>query len=86
MDFCKFQVEIQPDLSAEGIVEKTKSFAESCVNLEEGLIIVAILSHGDEGKILGTDGATVKQATLLKMFSEPALAEKPKLFIFVQCR
>jgi hypothetical protein len=54
--------------------------------LEEGLIIVAILSHGDEGQILGTDGATVKQATLLKMFSEPTLAEKPKLFIFVQCR
>jgi hypothetical protein len=54
--------------------------------LEEGLIIVAILSHGDEGKILGTDGSTVQQTTLLRMFSEPALAEKPKLFIFVQCR
>jgi hypothetical protein len=79
-------VEIQPDLSAAEIVEKTKSFAESCVSLERGLITVAILSHGEDGLIYGTDGSTVQEKTLLNLFSEQDLAEKPKLFIFVHCR
>jgi hypothetical protein len=79
-------VEIQPDLSAAEIVEKTKLFAESCVSMEQGLIIIAILSHGEDGLIHGTDGSTVQEKTLLNLFSEQELAEKPKLFIFVHCR
>jgi hypothetical protein len=54
--------------------------------LEEGLIVVAILSHGNEGFFSGTDGSKVQEATILKKFSVPELAEKPKLFIFVHCR
>jgi hypothetical protein len=65
--------------------KKTELFAKS-VKSEEGLIIVAIMSHGDEGVITGIDGENVQEKTLLKIFSEQELAEKPKLFVFVHCR
>jgi hypothetical protein len=67
------------------MIEKTNLFARKVIS-EEGLIIVAIMSHGDEGSILGTDGMTVQEKTLLSIFSEGELAEKPKLFIFAPCR
>jgi caspase 7 len=53
------------------------------------MIIVAVLSHGDEGEIEGVDGKFVKEKTLLSMFTDencPDLAGKPKLFIFLHCR
>jgi hypothetical protein len=53
---------------------------------KEGLITVAIMSDKDENNITGFDGMTVREKTLLSIFSEGELAEKPKLFIFVHCR
>jgi hypothetical protein len=65
--------------------KQTELFAES-VKSEKGLIVVAVMSHGDEGVIEGIDGENVQEKTLLKIFLEQELAEKPKLFIFVHCR
>jgi hypothetical protein len=45
-------VRIEPDQTGKKIVEKTKSFAQN-VKTKEGLIIVAIFSHGREGLITG---------------------------------
>ena len=49
--------------------------------------VFAILSHGDEGCVYGTDG-TVESKELVDLFRGdtcPSLAGKPKIFIFQVC-
>ena len=45
----------------------------------------AILSHGDEGVVYGTDDA-IEIKKLIKCFQEQGLAGKPKFFIFQACQ
>ncbi len=66
----------------------TSAFSEKD-HSKADMIIVAVLSHGDEGEIEGVDGKFVKEKTLLSMFTDencPDLAGKPKLCIFLHCR
>ena len=48
-------------------------------------IICAILSHGEEGLIYGTDG-TVSIKELATIFQVDALHGKPKLFFIQACQ
>jgi hypothetical protein len=51
--------------------------------------VVAVMSHGDDGIIFGSDEGKVKNEDLLIMFNNknaPQLIGKPKLFIFAHCR
>ena len=52
--------------------------------------VVIILSHGEhEGRIFGIDNRTIKDEIILSFFTAtncPALAEKPKIFLFVACQ
>ena len=47
--------------------------------------VCAILSHGDEGVVYGTDD-TIEIKKLTKCFKVKGLAGKPKFFIFQACR
>jgi hypothetical protein len=64
------------------------SFAEenhSSVNMA----IVAIMSHGMNGRILSSDGRSFSEEWILKQFNNqncPSLIGKPKMFIFSACR
>ena len=48
-------------------------------------VIVAILTHGEEGIIYGTDG-TLNIREITSWFTGPNLAGKPKLFFFQACQ
>ncbi len=68
--------------------EEITGFAEenhSFVNMA----IVAIMSHGEKGKILSTDGRPFSEDWIVKQFNNqncPSLKGKPKMFIFSACR
>ena len=52
-------------------------------------LMVAILTHGEEGKLYGTDGISIPVEDLTKLFYGdqcPSLVSKPKIFIFKACR
>ena len=51
--------------------------------------VLCILSHGDEGVIVGTDGEHISVDTITTMFdggSCPQLSTKPKIFFFQACQ
>eukprot|EP00118_Oscarella_pearsei_P025070 m.307436 g.307436 ORF g.307436 m.307436 type:complete len:457 (+) comp42287_c0_seq1:41-1411(+) len=52
-------------------------------------VVVAILSHGIEGQVYGSDGDLVEVQSLIRLFSSdnaPQLTGKPKLFFIQACR
>ena len=76
------------NLTAEFIADMAKDFSQED-NSDSQMCIVAIMSHGNNGMILGTDGMGVKDEDILKMFhneAAPQLRGKPKFFIFSHCR
>ncbi len=82
------KVSLRLDLTAAQMLAHTVEFAETD-HTNSDMIILAVLSHGDEGEIDGVDGKFVKEKTLLSMFTDencPDLVGKPKLFIFLHCR
>ena len=65
-----------------------KEFARSNHSTFDCLVI-AILSHGVEGGILGTDEGLVRIEDIINQFSGlncPTMAGKPKLFFLQACR
>ena len=53
------------------------------------MCIVVVLSHGREGAVISRDNDGVSVASIIDKFNSskcPALAGKPKLFIFQACR
>ena len=79
-----FTVVVRNNLDCNGIKQILKEHAEAD-HSEHNAIIVAILSHGEEGAIYGTDG-TLKVRELTRLFKGPNLAGKPKLFFFQACQ
>ena len=52
-------------------------------------LMVAILTHGEKGKLYGTDDKSIPVEDLTKLFYGdqcPSLVGKPKIFIFQACR
>jgi len=53
------------------------------------MLFVVIMSHGERGMIVGTDGETVAVDDILNYFDGrrcPGMAGCPKVFIFQACR
>ena len=52
-------------------------------------LLVAILTHGDDGKLYGTDSESIPVEDLTKLFYNnqcPSLVGKPKIFFLQACR
>jgi hypothetical protein len=55
----------------------------------DDMSIVVIMSHGENGTIVSSDGRRVREESILKEFNNqscPSLTGKPKMFIFSACR
>ena len=79
-----FRVEVHDNVECKDIERILKEQAKAN-HSQHNAIIVAILSHGKEGAIYGTDG-TLKVCDLTSLFKVPDLAGKPKLFFFQACQ
>lgn len=74
------------------VLQKIKEIVEKLRNYNHSMydcFIIAILSHGDEGAIYGTDGDLVTLEDIMYQFGAnrcPTLSGKPKLFFVQACR
>ncbi|XP_041933966.1 caspase-8-like [Alosa sapidissima] len=82
----QFMVEDQTDLSGHDmrmVLEKYATLDHSAYNA----LVVCVLSHGLEGKVLGVDGEEVSIKQLYRPFAHcPTLVGKPKLFFIQACQ
>ncbi|XP_078337090.1 caspase-6-like isoform X2 [Crassostrea virginica] len=84
-----FEVEVENDLTAKEIIEKTRFISRSDKVKDSDCFIFIILTHGDEKGVCGIDGISVPVTTLTEMFEPnncPELNEKPKIFLIQACR
>ncbi|CAH1239192.1 CASP2 [Branchiostoma lanceolatum] len=73
----------------EGIKDEVRRFTERKDHKDAEGSIVVLMSHGEEGKIYGTDGQLVALEVIFAMFDENIclrLKGKPKLFFIQACR
>ena len=56
------------------------------VSEKDDSFILALMSHGENGVILGYDSKDVHEADILKIFECPLLQNKPKIFFLQACR
>ena len=88
-DDLGFEVEVLQDLLGSEILKAAKEFAaRKSLSLFTEFVFI-IMSHGDKDAIEGVDGALVKVAPLMSLFSAtecPSLRNKPKLFFIEACR
>ena len=80
----KFETTIYDDATTDEIYNIFHHYAKMDHSKYNG-IICAILSHGEEGLIYGTDG-TVSIKELATIFQVDALHGKPKLFFIQACQ
>lgn len=81
-----FKVEVRDDLLASDIRAVIKEFAEMD-HSQMGAFVCCVLSHGERGVVLGTDGKPVEIRDLTRPFAEcRTLASKPKLFFIQACQ
>ena len=79
-----FRVEVHDNVRCFDIRKILKELAVAD-HSRHNAVIVAILSHGEEGIIYGTDG-TLEVRELTSWFKGANLAGKPKLFFFQACQ
>ena len=85
-DGLMFTVDWLNDKTAAEIRKALRGLAEADHSMCD-CVVVAILSHGKNGQIIGTDGELVPVEELTGYFqSSPSLAGKPKLFFLQACR
>jgi hypothetical protein len=73
------------DLSAFQMVTELEKISKEA---KESLIVM-IISHGCDEKVIGSDGQDLRITEIVDIFSEKkckALSRKPKLFFFNCCR
>lgn len=76
------------DLTASEMKAKLKMISEFD-HENYDCLMVAILTHGDEGKLYGTDCKEIPEEELTELFCGekcPSLVGKPKVFILQACR
>ncbi|XP_039273151.2 caspase-6-like [Styela clava] len=82
-----FKVGVYRDQTTTDMMEIVKQMADKD-HKDYDCFIMVLLSHGDDGKIYGTDGL-VEIKKIVDSFrgeSCPSLAGKPKIFLFQACR
>ncbi|KAL2099713.1 hypothetical protein ACEWY4_004107 [Coilia grayii] len=78
-----FEVEFHNDLSAQEIYTLFKAESKKSV---ESCFLGIISSHGEEGVVFGADGNPVRLAQIFRLFNEPSMVDKTKLFLVQACR
>merc|ERR1711884_676738 len=84
-----FWVVIKRDLRKLTFEYELMSFATDTIHHQMDMTIVCILSHGEDGTILCTDGKSISIEAILAKFNNrmaPPLKGKPKYFLFQACR
>lgn len=84
-----FWVVIKRDLRKLTFEYELMSFATDTIHHQMDMTIVCILSHGEDGTILCTDGKSISIEAILDKFNNrmaPPLKGKPKYFLFQACR
>jgi len=84
-----FWVVIKRNLRKISLEYELFSFATDTVHQQLDMAVVAILSHGENGSIICTNGEKVPIEDILSKFNNreaPPLKGKPKFFIFQSCR
>ncbi len=82
-----YKVQLKEDLTALTMLTELSNFARIVSHTYS--TVVAIFSHGKDGKIQGSDGRYVAIKEIMKLFNTencPKLNGKPKFFIFQACR
>lgn len=86
--YLGFHIESFNDLSSKSIRSLLKNL-QNTDHSKLDCMVVAILSHGENGQIYGTDGVLVSVEDITSYFTGtkcPTLAGKPKVFIMQACR
>lgn len=84
-----FWVVIKKNLRKISFEYELLSFATDNIHQQMDMTIVCILSHGEDGVIICTDGQKVSIETILAKFNNrnaPPLKGKPKYLLFQACR
>ncbi|XP_003383519.1 PREDICTED: caspase-3-like [Amphimedon queenslandica] len=87
-EYLGFHVERYNDLDSQRIRKLMKSVQEQD-HSRLSCLVVAILSHGVNGQVYGTDGVLIKVDDLTDYFNGrwcPSLNGKPKIFLLQACR
>ena len=82
-----FDIQYEENPTAAGILVKLQDFAMAGWPMCSA--VIAILAHGRDQEILGSDGNSVSERRIYQIFDTencPKLRGKPKLFIFQACR
>ncbi|XP_006816399.1 caspase-3-like [Saccoglossus kowalevskii] len=88
LDKLAFDVVEHTDLSKDDMVATIKQISQSD-HSDCDCLVVAILSHGSDAEVCGTDGKSVDVDSLTEYFHGdkcPSLVGKPKLFFIQSCR
>ncbi|XP_002737985.3 caspase-3-like, partial [Saccoglossus kowalevskii] len=88
LDKLAFDVDEHTDLSKDDMVDIIKTISQTD-HRDCDCLVIAILSHGDDGIVHGTDGESVAIESLTEYFHGdrcPSLVGKPKLFFIQSCR
>ncbi|XP_078741900.1 caspase-2 [Lampetra fluviatilis] len=84
-----FHVEVEHDLTAKEMERCLRAFSARSEHRGADATVVALLSHGVDGALYGTDGALLKVEEIFSMFDNanaPHLQNKPKIFLVQACR
>ncbi len=82
----KFEVKIHKNKTAADLVDIVESYSKV---KHRGVFVLAVLSHGGDGVVYGTDKQPVEIAAFEKMFSSqncPTLTGVPKIILIDACR
>ncbi|NWI66378.1 CASP2 protein, partial [Todus mexicanus] len=84
-----YQVTVIPDQTAQEMQNALERFSKLPDHQDVDSCIVALLSHGVEGGVYGSDGELLQLQEVFRLFDNancPNLQNKPKMFFIQACR
>ncbi|KAK7143193.1 hypothetical protein R3I93_014383 [Phoxinus phoxinus] len=83
-----FQVQVEKNLSANEMIRVLRKVSKEN-HADNSCFVCVLMSHGEEGTILGSDECWIHVKTLTSLVTSdlcPSLRDKPKLFFLQACR
>ncbi|XP_051732941.1 caspase 21, apoptosis-related cysteine peptidase [Ctenopharyngodon idella] len=83
-----FHVQVEKNLSAKQMICVLRKVSKEN-HTDNSCFVCVLMSHGEEGKILGSDECWIPVKTLTSLMTSdlcPSLRDKPKLFFLQACR
>ncbi|XP_067279478.1 caspase 21, apoptosis-related cysteine peptidase [Pseudorasbora parva] len=83
-----FNVQVEKNLSANEMINVMRKVSKEN-HTDNSCFVCVLMSHGEEGTILGSDQRWIPVKTLTSLMTSdlcPSLQDKPKLFFFQACR